>query len=169
MAKLNCVHIRLDDIVKRRLDVISKETEVISQQITADSHDMQQSLLSFSKARQMRQDELYREWLQMYVAVLDDWKSLQLAKLQEELCTYQKRILTESQRQILSTNVEANKLKAQILREEQEKASHEVNEIITQIESLSSHQTLQHLGSEAMTKINLTIQSNVGTRAPDEQ
>ena len=166
MAKLNDVHIRLDDIVKRRLDIISKETEAIGQQITGDTHDMQQRLLSFSKARQMRQDELYREWLQMYVAVLDDWKSLQLSKLQQELSTYQKRILAESQRQILSTNTEANQLKAQILREEQDKASHDVNEIITQIESLSSHQTLQQLGSEAMTNINLTIQSNVGTKAP---
>ena len=122
----------------------------------------------FSKVRQTRQDELYREWLQMYVVKLDEWKSLQLTQLQEELSTYQKQIIIQSQSLISSINREANLLKAQILREEQEGASQEVNEIIAQIESLSSQQTLQHLGSETMTKMNLTVQANVGRKAPGQ-
>ena len=168
MAKLNHAHVKLDDVFKRRLDIVSKETEDIIERIAVDTQDIQQRLLAFSKVRQTRQDELYREWLQMYVVKLDEWKSLQLTQLQEELSTYQKQIIIQSQSLISSINREANLLKAQILREEQEGASQEVNEIIAQIESLSSQQTLQHLGSETMTKMNLTVQANVGRKAPGQ-
>ena len=97
MAKLNHAHVKLDDVFKRRLDIVSKETEDIIERIAVDTQDIQQRLLAFSKVRQTRQDELYREWLQMYVVKLDEWKSLQLTQLQEELSTYQKQIIIQSQ------------------------------------------------------------------------
>ncbi|CAF3302231.1 unnamed protein product [Rotaria sp. Silwood2] len=168
MVNLNNAHRRLDGIVKDRLQIISKETEMIIGQITTDTHDIQLSLLSFAKARQSQQDELYREWLQKYVVILDGWKSARLAKLQEELQEYQRAIITYSQRRISSVNTEANKIKSLILREEQEKASLEINALMAQIESLSTHQILQHIGSETMTNMNLTILANVGRKMPGQ-
>ncbi|CAF1355502.1 unnamed protein product [Rotaria sordida] len=40
---------------------------------------------------------------------------------------------------------------------------------MAQIESLSTHQILQHLGSETMTNMNLTILSNVGRKMPSQE
>ena len=169
MAKLNYAQMKADGSVRRRHEIISRETEAIIIRIDDDTQDIQQRLLSFARAQQMQQDQLYCKWLEMYVAVLNEWRSVRLAKLQEKLSTYQKQIVVESQKRISSVHLEANKIKVQISKEEQDMALREIDEIRTQLESLTSQPSLQHLGSETMTKIDLTIQANVGRKAPGQE
>ena len=165
MANLHTVHIRLDDTVKRRLDIISKGAEATSQQINVDTEAMQKDLLAYYKKSEMHQNKLYQKWLEMYVEVLDAWRTSKMAELHKKVCGYQSQILTASQNKIMVTNMEANKLKARILSEEQAKASRQVNQIIAKIESIASPYALRHLGSEVKTRIDVTIQANAGNKA----
>ena len=168
-AKLNYAQMKADDNVRRRHQTISRETGAIVDRIKGETEDVQQRLLSFAQAHQCQQDQSYREWLEMYIAVLNEWKSERLAKLQKQLSAYQKQIVIESQKRISSVHLEANEIKLQISREEQEKATREIKEILIEIESLTSHESLQYLGSETMTKIDLTIQANAGRKAPGQE
>jgi hypothetical protein len=140
------------------------EAKVIIDLIVNDTRQVQQNLLAFAKQRQTIQDQLYNEWLQMYVVQLDAWKSTRLAELQEELQKHQTIIMSRSQQLIAMVNADANRLRDDILAEEQTTASSLVREITDKIQTMSTH----HLGTETMTKINLTIHGNVGTKAPGQ-
>ncbi|CAF2145101.1 unnamed protein product [Rotaria magnacalcarata] len=167
-TRLGEVPRKLDMNVKECLEVVTKELQEIIEQINKDTNNVQQTLLLYARKQQSAQDELYRIWLQYYIAELDDWKSRHLADLQAQLYVHQDKITRNSQRRISFVSHKANEIKMQILRELQEQASREMNDLLMQIELLS-RETTQHLGSETMTNINLTIQSNVGTKLPGQQ
>jgi hypothetical protein len=116
--------------------------------------------LIFGKEKQIRQDELYREWLQMYIIELDQWKSIRLANLQEQMEMYQKKIMTHSHRWIMQVNTEANNYKEEIRKAAEQAAYSKIQQLIEQIQAISIH----HLGTETMTKINLIIHGNVGNK-----
>ncbi|CAF3237605.1 unnamed protein product [Rotaria sp. Silwood2] len=160
LIRLSEVHSQLDLNIEERGKVISEQSKLIIDVIINDTRDMQQSLLTFAKKRQTVQDELYNEWLQMYVVELDQWKSARLAELQEELQTYQKKIMIQSQQLITEVNREMHQLRDELLKIEQVNASTTIQEIIERIQTMSTHQ----LGTETVTKINLIIHGNVGTK-----
>ena len=168
MSRLNQAHADLDDMVKRRLGYITVETDRIFDGLAVGTQKEQQRLLQYAKLRQARQDELYREWLQMYIVELDQWKSRELARLQEELQEYQNRISELSQINITIVNEQVTLIKTQILQEEQAKAELIITDLLAEMQSFSTNHSLRHLGSETLTSINLTIQANVGTKAPGQ-
>jgi hypothetical protein len=65
-------------------------------------------------------------------------------------------------------NEQANLTKAKILKEEQHQATEKIDSIIAQIQQISNNEKLQHLGSEVITKTNITTNSNVGTKPPGQ-
>lgn len=163
LETLNEIHRQVDENVKARLQFVSEEAEEIVKRITTDTHSVQQGLLEFAKTRQIAQDKIYSEWLQKYIVVLDEWRAGRLAKLQEDLDKSKREIIHYSQRSIATLYDETNKIKARILREEQDAAKSEIESLLAQFQSL------QYLGSETMMNINLTIQANVGNRVPGQQ
>ena len=168
MSQLNRAHADLDDIVKHRLEFITVETDRTLRRLVVDTQQEQQRLLQYAKLRQARQDELYREWLQMYIVELDQWKSRELARLQEALRRYQTQISKLSQITITTVNEQAKLTKARIVQDEQANTELIIADLVAEMQSFSTNHSLQHLGSETRTNINLTIQANVGTKAPGQ-
>jgi hypothetical protein len=123
--------------------------------------------LDYDKRRQNRQDELYKEWLQKYVVVLNTWRSKELANLQIELSQYQQQIVKISQERINRLNIEANQLKTQILNEEGNAFSQKATDLTGQLYAVSRDEK-NYLGSEWKTELNLRVQANVGRIAPGQ-
>lgn len=164
LSSLTKVQEQLDLNIEERGKIISEQLKVIIDMIVNDTRDVQQNLLAYAKEQQSRQDDLYNKWLQRYVAELDKWKSARLAKLQADLQQQQHDIMQSSQQFIMEVNQEANMLRGEVLKEEQRNASEVVAEITEKIQNMSTHQ----LGTETMTRINLIVHGNVGTKAPGQ-
>jgi len=163
-VNLTEVHAELDLDVKEKQELVSEITKKIISIITSDTRIIQQNLLGFGQTKQMNQDQLYREWLQMYIEELDQWRSTRLANLQEKMEAYQKTIMNQSQRLIMQVNTESNTLKTNILTIAQQQGSLKMQGIIEQIQTISVH----NLGTETMTKMNLIIHGNVGNKMPGQ-
>ncbi len=159
-ASLSGVQAEFDRHVEEQLILISKVAKEIIELITSDAREIQQNLLGFGKEKQMKQDELYRQWLQLYIIELNKWKSTRLADLQNKMETHQKKIMAYSQQWIMQVNTDANALKDNIIKAAQQEASSRMQQLIEQIQAMSIH----HLGTETMTKINLIIHGNVGNK-----
>ncbi len=163
-ASLSGVQAEFDRHVEEQLILISKVAKEIIELITSDAREIQQNLLGFGKEKQMKQDELYRQWLQLYIIELNKWKSTRLADLQNKMETHQKKIMAYSQQWIMQVNTDANALKDNIIKAAQQEASSRMQQLIEQIQAMSIH----HLGTETMTKINLIIHGNVGNKMPGQ-
>lgn len=168
ITSLSNIQTNVDDNLKRRLDEVSKETKRVIEVIVSDTQGLERELLKFGEKRQKIYEESYSEWLQKYIAVLDQWYSKQLADWQKDLAKYQKQIFDQSQRKIAQVNEKAYEIKQQILIEEQTRAASNTQVLFTEINSLSTQEGLQSLGSEKTTEMNLLIKANVGTRLSDE-
>ncbi|CAF3311331.1 unnamed protein product [Rotaria socialis] len=164
LNRLSQVHQQIDLNVEEQGKLISEQSKLLIDLIINDTRNAQQQLLSYAKMRQTGQDKLYNDWLQMYVVALDQWKSMQLAELQDDLQAHQSTIMQRSQYLISQVNQDSHTLREQLLKVQQENASKEIQEIIGRIESMSTH----HLGTETMTRINLVIHGNVGTKMPGQ-
>jgi hypothetical protein len=167
MSGLKKTHQDLDDRLKRRLAKISTEAEQKVQLIVDDTREEQKLLLVYDKQQQLRQDELYQEWLQKYIVELNTWRSRELAKLQKNLLVYQHEIIRISKKKIDHINNEANLYKTLILEEEKEAALRKTNKITESMYDLTRDDT-NFLGSESKTELNLRIQANVGRIAPGQ-
>lgn len=161
MDSLKKSHNDLDDHLKRRLAKVSADAERIIGIIIDDTKKEQKLLLDYDKRRQNRQDELYKEWLQKYVVVLNTWRSKELANLQIELSQYQQQIVKISQERINRLNIEANQLKTQILNEEGDAFCQKATYLTGQLYDVSRDEK-NYLGSEWKTELNLRVQANVG-------
>ncbi len=163
-GSLSEVQAEVDLHVEEQQKLISKVAKEIIELITSDAREIQQNLLGFGKEKQMKQDEIYRQWLQLYIIELDKWKSARLADLQNKMETHQKQIMAYSQQWIMRVNTDANTLKDSIMKAAQQEASSRMQQLIGQIQAMSIH----HLGTETMTKINLIIHGNVGNKMPGQ-
>ena len=159
-------YISLDGRVKDRLDIVSKDADVMLGRILDDTKAEQKRLLEHDRARQKDQEELYHKWLQMYVVELNKWRSQELSTLQDELRVYQKQIDGRSRDLINTLSNEANRFKVQILNEEQNRLTKKTQSLTDRIHRITDEQGLQCLGSESKTELNLRIQANVGLKTP---
>ena len=164
--KINCTE--FDHRVKHKLAQLSVVVEGKLAQIIAETKGEQDRLLAFDKARQTQDEELFQEWLQRYIVKLNEWRSLQLAELQEELLKSQKEIIAASEKKTRFVLDEAKKIKLQILEYEQQMEAQRTNKLFSTIYESSKEGALQHLGSESKTELNLRIQANVGVMAPGQ-
>jgi hypothetical protein len=157
----------LDDRLKTRLAKISLEAEQKIMLIVQETKEDQKRLLAYDKQYQLRQDQLYQEWLQKYVVELNTWRSAELAKLQKILVVYQQEIINISRKKLDRVNEDANRLKTQILDEEKEATERKTNKLTDQMYDITRDDT-NFLGSESKTELNLRIQANVGSIAPGQ-
>ena len=72
---------KADEYAQHEKDTISKTGQSIIQTIVDDTRRIQQSLLVYGKRRQRKHENLYNEYLQKYIAILNQWKLEQLADL----------------------------------------------------------------------------------------
>ncbi|CAF2136744.1 unnamed protein product [Rotaria magnacalcarata] len=158
----------LDSKVKQRLDIISKAADEKLQLIVKDTEQDENNLLDYDKMRQTRQDQLYQEWLHKYIIKLNEWRSEELADLQQELLQHQKTIVRNSRDKIAVLGKEANTLKFEILAEEHDKIEEKTNNLTNGLHDISTNESIQHLGIESKTEINLRVQANVGTMPPGQ-
>jgi hypothetical protein len=165
IKNLNRIHTELDEITKRRTEQISTETEFLLSHILFETQQKQQSLLQYAKKRQIQEDERYGQLLEEYISQLDESKAKDLSQIHKELQTYRERIMEESQLKIVRVNEQANSVKTKISREEQQQAAEKIDSIIDQLQKISADEKHQHLGSEILTKTNVTTNANVGTKA----
>ena len=165
---LSEVHNQVDQVIQKRNQQISDETELVLSQIITDTQTEQQRLLSFAEQRQAIQDELYREELQSFVKQLDERKATSLAELQEELKKCREEIFDDSQTKVRHVNEQAQRMKQEILFEEQGKAEAKIQDILTKIQHASIDENLQHVGSESIIETLVTSQADVGTKAPGQ-
>jgi len=166
IKNLNDIHAKLDEIIKQRTEQISNETESVLLHIRNETHQKQQRLLNYAKQKQQKQDENYQKSLQEYIHHLDQIKAQELSQLQNQLQLYRDQILEESQLKIMTVNEQANHIKAQILKDEQQKATEKIDSIMEQIQKISSDDKLQHLGSEILTKTHIITNANFGSKPP---
>lgn len=165
IKNLNRIHTQLDDSIKRRTQQISTETESILAHIINETQQEQQRLLYYAKEQQTKQDEHYRDLLQKYISQLDEIRAKELIQLQEELQNGREQIMKVSQMKIMTVNEQANMIKSKIVKEEQQQASMKIDAVNVQLQSLSTDETFQQLGSEIITKTNVITNANVGTKA----
>jgi len=92
-------------------------------------------------------------------------KAKDLLNLQNQLQNYRDQILEESQLKLMTVNEQANRIKTKIVKDEQQQTEEKIDLIIAQIQKISTDAKFQHLGSELITKTNITTNSNVGTKA----
>jgi len=168
IKNLNRIHTQLDDAIKRRTQQVSVDTESVLAHIINETHEEQQRLLHYAKEQQTIQDEHYRELLQKYISELDEMRAKELTQLQEELQNCREQILQASQMKIMTVNEQANIIKSKIVQEEQRQASMKIDAVNVQLQNLSTDETFQQLGSELLTKTNVIINANVGTKAPGQ-
>lgn len=166
MKSLKEVYKVLDDRVKQRLDEVTADADKILQLIIEDTNAQHDRLLQYDKEQQRLQSNQYQEWLQRYVVELNKWRSQELSDLQKELMTYQKTISDTSQEQIRILSSETNRIKLEILREEQNNSKAKTEGLTDKINELVSGENLQQLGSESKMELNLRIQANVGRMPP---
>ncbi|UJR24882.1 hypothetical protein I4U23_006250 [Adineta vaga] len=164
IGNLNRIHTQQDDIIKRRTQQISSETESVLTHIINETQQEQQRLLSYAKEQQTKQDEHYRQLLQTYVSQLDEIKARELSQLQDELQDYREQIMRDSQMKIMSVNEQANVIKSKIVKEEQQEASMKIDTINEQLQNLITDSTFQQLDSEIISKTNIIINANVGAK-----
>lgn len=169
IENLNDIHTEQDESIKRRTQQISTETESVLAHIVNETEEEQQRLLHYAKEQQGKQDAHYRQLLQAYVSQLDEMKAKELAQLQEELHDCRERIIQVSQLKIMYVNEQANIAKAQIVKEEQGQASMKIDAINTHLHNLPEDETFQQLGSEIVTKTNVTVSATVGSKAPGQR
>jgi hypothetical protein len=165
IKNLNHIHTQLDESIKYRTEQVSTDTKSVLAHIIDETQQEQQRLLYYAKEQQTRQDEHYCELLQKYISQLDGMKAKELAQLQEELQVCREQIMQVSQFKIKTVNEQANILKSDIVREEQQQASMKIDAINIQLQNLTTDDTFQLLGSEIMTKTNVITNTNVGTKA----
>jgi hypothetical protein len=165
IKNLNHIHTQLDESIKYRTEKVSTDTKSVLAHIIDETQQEQQRLLYYAKEQQTRQDEHYCELLQKYISQLDGMKAKELAQLQEELQVCREQIMQVSQFKIKTVNEQANILKSDIVREEQQQASMKIDAINIQLQNLTTDDTFQLLGSEIMTKTNVITNTNVGTKA----
>jgi hypothetical protein len=168
VKNLNRIHTQLDDSIKRRTQQISAETESVLAHIINETQEEQQRLLSYAREQQTKQDERYRELLQNYISQLDEMKVKYFTELQNELQESREQIIQTSQVKIMKVNEQANIIKSKIVKEEQQQASTKIDAINAQLQSLSTDETFQQLGSEITTETNVTTNTNMGTKAPGQ-
>jgi hypothetical protein len=169
IKNLNDIHTQLDEIIRRRTQQISLETESVLAHIINETHDEQQRLLTYAKERQRQQDEQYREQLQLFIAQLDETKAKDIGKLQDELQECRERILQVSHVKIKAANEQASKAKTRIVKEEQEQASIQIENINAQLHSLTTDGTFQQFGSESTCKTSFTTNAHVGNRTAEHK
>lgn len=157
----------LDERLKRRLTKISSEAEQKLMLIVEETKEDQKRLLAYDREQQLRQDQLYQEWLQKYIVELNTWRSRELAKLQKRLMVYQEEIINISRKKLDRVNEDANRLKTQILDEEKQAAERKTSKLTDQMYDITREDT-NFLGSESKTELNLRIQANVGRIAPGQ-
>ena len=165
IKSLNRIHTQLDDTIKRRTQQISAETESVLSHIINETQAEQQRLLTYAKGQQKIQDQHYRGLLENYIAQLDEMKARDFTDLQNELQDCREQILHISQMKIMSVNDQANIMKSKIVKEEQQQATSKIDAINVQLQSLSTDQDFQQLGSEMVTKTSVTTSTNVGRKA----
>jgi hypothetical protein len=165
IRNLNHIHTQLDESIRRRTHQISTETESVLAHIINETQQEQQRLLFYAKEQQTKQDEHYRERLQIYLIQLDEMKAKQLAQLQEELEDSREQIMQVSHMKIKTVNEQANIIKTKIVKEEHQQASMQIDAVNAQLQNLPADKTFQQLGTEIMSKTNVITNSNVGTKA----
>ncbi|CAF2457417.1 unnamed protein product [Rotaria sp. Silwood2] len=169
MITLNQVHTQLDEKIKIRTEKISNETELLLSRIRNETQQEQQRLLGFAKQQEMQQDDNYQKLLQEYITKLDEMKAKELTTLQKRLQTCRDQIIEKSQFKLIRVNEQANIIKAKIVQEEQHYSEEKIDSIMSQIYRISTDEKLQHLGSEIVTKTNVTTQAKFGTKAPGQE
>lgn len=167
--ELSEIHNRVDQVIQKRSEQISVDTERVLSQIIADTQTEQQRLLSFAEQRHSIQDKLYQEELQSFVKQLDERKAKSLVELQEELKKCREEIFDDSQKKVRHVNEQAQRVKQEILVEEQSNAEAKIQEILMKIQRVSIDEKLQHVGSETLTETSVTTQADVGTKAPGQK
>ncbi len=160
---LKQTHIDFDEIVKRRIQQITTETESILTQILEETQQSQQQLLKHAKEQQLLEDEKYRKAVEEFIAQLDEKRAKQLAFIQGQLQEQRLIIFNESQLKFRAVSEQANSIKNQIMIEEERKASEKIDSIVTEMNSISRESTIQHLGAEIKTNINLILHETVGS------
>lgn len=169
IKNLNRIHTQLDDNIKRRTQLVSTDTESVLAHIINETQQEQQRLLYYAKEQQTKRDEHYRELLQKYISQLDEMKAKELAQLQEELQDCREQIMQVSQTKIKTVNEQANIIKSNIVKGEQQQASMKLDTINVQLQNLITDDTFQLLGSEIMTKTNVITSTNIGTKAASQK
>lgn len=157
----------LQEGLRRRLLKVSNEAEQKIQLVVDDTKAEQKRLLAYDKERQRRQNVIYQEWLQKYIVKLNEWRSRQLANLQQELLQYQKSIVETSQEKIDQINRDAFNLQTQILQQETDANKKRTTDVTKKMYEITEDGR-RFLGSESMIELNLRIQANVGEVAPGQ-
>lgn len=152
-----------DGNVQQRIQQITTQTEAILGHIFHETEDNQQELLQRAKEEQIKEDQFYRQQLEEFLRQLDLQRAKRLDQLQSKLVAQRQSILEESQLKVRSLVGQANSLKTQIMSEEEQQATRNIDAIIEQINQLNEHPTLQQLGTQTTTQIHLTRQETIGT------
>lgn len=152
-----------DGNVQQRIQQITTQTEAILGRIFHETEDNQQELLQRAKEEQIKEDQFYRQQLEEFLRQLDLQRAKRLDQLQSKLVAQRQSILEESQLKVRSLVGQANSLKTQIMSEEEQQATRNIDAIIEQINQLNEHPTLQQLGTQTTTQIHLTRQETIGT------
>ncbi|CAF3481674.1 unnamed protein product [Rotaria sp. Silwood1] len=163
MTNLKQTHIDFDQIVQRRIQQITTQTESILSQIVQETQKSQQGLLIQAKEQQILEEEQYRFLLAEFLAKLDEKRAQHLAIIQEQLKEQRLQIFNESQIKIRAVNEQANLIKNQIRSDEERKASEKIDSIVNEINAVSTNSNIQHLGAQIKTQINITLYDKVGS------
>ena len=159
--KKNNVH--FDVTVQQRIGQVTEQSELVIGQIIRETEKNQQQLLQRAREEQLNEDRDYREKLQHFLQELDQRRAMQLNNIQQNLQRRREEIGEESQLKLRSLTEQANSLKAQIMAQEENKASQQMETIIEQINTMNRDPQLQQLGTTNRTNIQLTIEETVGT------
>ena len=152
---------QLDTSLRARLTKLSTAAENELRDIIDDTRRRQQDVLAYDKSCQLQQNELYQEWLQKYIVVLNRWRSEELDNLQSELSKYQQKITQKFTQRIEALNNRVNQCRHSIWSTEQQNAIDRTNHLTAEMIDITTTNS-QFLGSQAKVEFNLRIQANAG-------
>ncbi|CAF0850617.1 unnamed protein product [Didymodactylos carnosus] len=166
MRKLGTTHSQVDEYAKRRTEEISADVAANIQRIVTETQVNQQLLLSDAHVQSIQIEEEYKCALQKYVEELDAKKASKLAQLERDLNVRQELMLELAKKQIDQLNDAANQAKMNILKDAQEHANMQINQITDQVALLGAEDAQRRLQSTTTTVITTNTNATSNIHAP---